>query len=589
MSFANINLGTIAGDHSGDPLRNAFDKVNRNFYQISQANAAGNIVSGVYSVAGRSGNVVLTVADIPGAVSLGNVSTIVQSNFSNYANLTYVNSLLPNVAAIDTQISNAIEAENLNVIRAQISALQAGITAKDLTVDQLVLGNIFTNQRVDAGNILTITSNLQMKSYVDAQDALITANWTNNAAAQASSLASLTANAATQAGQIVLVNANVSVLQDSYYSYQTQINNLWSNASAQADSINLLATTTATNSAVITANTALKAYSDAKFAPLLNPVFTSDVNVIGNLYVSGNTTVVSTNNVSINDSLIYLANQNPSNTIDIGFIGHFNNGTYQHTGLFRTASDGVWRLVSNVIPEVTTTVNITNAIYDPIQVGTITSPSITLLTDGLTGANAAIVTANSSMKNYVDAQTASITSAWTSNAATQAGQISAKAPSAAPTLTGNVNITGNIVFSDGTYQSSAASGSGLGSRTTITTSVTQVGNVVGNVNITGYKGYALYSIGTSANTTANVWVTIFSNIAAQKADYARDSGTDPTPGSGVIAEVINVGNVTQYFTPAVYGFNNENTANTNIPMKVVITSGGVANVTVNVTMLKLEN
>ena len=144
-------------------------------------------------------------------------------------------------------------------------------------------------------------------------------------------------------------------------------------------------------------------------------------------------------------------------------------------------------------------------------------------------------------------------------------------------------------FSDGTYQSSAASGSGLGSRTTITTSVTQVGNVVGNVNITGYKGYALYSIGTSANTTANVWVTIFSNIAAQKADYARDSGTDPTPGSGVIAEVINVGNVTQYFTPAVYGFNNENTANTNIPMKVVITSGGVANVTVNVTMLKLEN
>jgi hypothetical protein len=50
-----------------------------------------------------------------------------------------------------------------------------------------------------------------------------------------------------------------------------------------------------------------------------------------------------------------------------------------------------------------------------------------------------------------------------------------------------------------------------------------------------------------------------------------------------------VGNITQFFTPAVYGFNNENTANTNIPLKATVTSADTANVTITVTMLKLEN
>jgi hypothetical protein len=47
--------------------------------------------------------------------------------------------------------------------------------------------------------------------------------------------------------------------------------------------------------------------------------------------------------------------------------------------------------------------------------------------DAIAGANVAITTANTAMKSYVDAQDAAITSAWTANAATQQGQIDAKA------------------------------------------------------------------------------------------------------------------------------------------------------------------
>jgi len=168
--------------------------------------------------------------------------------------------------------------------------------------------------------------------------------------------------------------------------------------------------------------------------------------------------------------------------------------------------------------------------------------------------------------------------------------VALKAPIAAPSFTGNVGISGNIVFQDGSYQSSAAQGSGLTSRTSIVATPTVLtANVGGNIDIAGYKGYALYSIATSANTGANVWVTVYSNVTARSADYSRSVTTDPISGTGVIAEVINVGNVTQYFTPAIYGFNNEATANTNVPLKVTVTSANTANVTVTVTMLKLEN
>ena len=228
-------------------------------------------------------------------------------------------------------------------------------------------------------------------------------------------------------------------------------------------------------------------------------------------------------------------------------------------------------MFSNVIPEPGNTLDFTNAVYDAIQVGAITSPTITDLYS-----NAAV-------------QAASIAT-LTANAGAQSDAIALKAPIASPSFTGNIGVAGNIVFQDGTYQSSAASGSGLTSRTSIVATPTVLtSNIGGNINITGYKGYALYSIATTANTTANVWVTVYSNIAARTADYSRSVTTDPAPGTGIIAEVINVGNVTQYFTPAIYGFNNEATANTNVPLKVTVTSATTANVTVTVTMLKLEN
>ena len=63
--------------------------------------------------------------------------------------------------------------------------------------------------------------------------------------------------------------------------------------------------------------------------------------------------------------------------------------------------------------------------------------------------------------------------------------------------------------------------------------------------------------------------------------------TDPTPGSGVLSEVITTGAVTQLITPGAICFNSSPTATTYA--KVVNKSGSTANVTVTLTYLRIEN
>lgn len=150
---------------------------------------------------------------------------------------------------------------------------------------------------------------------------------------------------------------------------------------------------------------------------------TGNVSIGGNLYVYGNVTNVATTSLIIDDSLVYLANSNPGNSIDIGIVGNFNDGTYQHTGFVRDASDNVWKLFSNVIAEPTNTVDFTGAVYDAIRVGNITSPTVTDLystiatanlnmnnrvtdlnsqmTANVTAANLAIVTANNAVVSHI--------------------------------------------------------------------------------------------------------------------------------------------------------------------------------------------
>lgn len=134
----------------------------------------------------------------------------------------------------------------------------------------------------------------------------------------------------------------------------------------------------------------------------------TDLILSGNLDINGTLTTVDTTNLSVTDSIISLARgQTTANTLDIGFYGTYGNATAtSYSGLFRDATDGVYKLFAGQIPEPTTTVDTANVnfAYATLQ---------TYLTTGALVANSSAVniTANSTVSVALTANTLSLTTA----------------------------------------------------------------------------------------------------------------------------------------------------------------------------------
>ena len=146
---------------------------------------------------------------------------------------------------------------------------------------------------------------------------------------------------------------------------------------------------------------------------------------------------------------------------------------------------------------------------------TIQTNQITTVSSSVTGANAAIVTANTNMKGYADA----ITTAWTSNAATQLSQITA---ANAAIVTANTALKAYVDAAN-TIQTNQI--------TTVSSSVTgaNAAIVTANTNMKGYVDAQI--IGASGYGNSNVATylpTYDGNIAANisKAGYTWTFGTD---------------------------------------------------------------
>lgn len=73
--------------------------------------------------------------------------------------------------------------------------------------------------------------------------------------------------------------------------------------------------------------------------------------VTGNLTVTGNTVSLNVVTLTIEDNMIYLNSNSEITNPDLGFAGNYNDGSYKHAGLFRDATDGVWKFFENYSPE----------------------------------------------------------------------------------------------------------------------------------------------------------------------------------------------------------------------------------------------
>lgn len=82
----------------------------------------------------------------------------------------------------------------------------------------------------------------------------------------------------------------------------------------------------------------------------------NDLVIQGNLQVNGTTTTVNSQSLEVSDNMIYMnaaeSDGSPTQFVDVGWAANINDtGTYQHVGLFRDATDGVFKVYQGYTPE----------------------------------------------------------------------------------------------------------------------------------------------------------------------------------------------------------------------------------------------
>lgn len=86
--------------------------------------------------------------------------------------------------------------------------------------------------------------------------------------------------------------------------------------------------------------------------------------VAGDFTVAGQFTTTGSDSLAVNDPFIFLANANPGDNLDSGFITSYYDGTNQrYSGFFRDITDSQYKLFSNLLVQPTTTVDTGNVSY----------------------------------------------------------------------------------------------------------------------------------------------------------------------------------------------------------------------------------
>jgi hypothetical protein len=217
---------------------------------------------------------------------------------------------------------------------------------------------------------VNLTQNTSIQAAFDkANSANVLAQAAFNAANAASSsvdqYARDTANSASSntiytQGVDTTQNTRITAI-DSYagssYAQANAANNLAQSSFNKANSANVLAQASFDN-----ANTKLNSSGGT---------ISGDLTVTGNLFVSGNTTTYTSNNVVINDPIILLANNNTGNALDVGFVAHYiENDILKHTGLVKDVSTNTWYLFDNYTPEIQGT-NLLNPNDTSLRISTV--------------------------------------------------------------------------------------------------------------------------------------------------------------------------------------------------------------------------
>jgi hypothetical protein len=234
----------------------------------------------------------------------------------------------------------------------------------------------------------------------------------------------------------------------------------------------------------------------------------STVSFLGNIVVYGTQSVITSTNVELSDNILYLS-PTASTDNDLGIVGHYNDGTYRHAGIFMDASDGhSWKVFNGLQTETTATVDTagTGFTLADFKAGVITATSfngIINATNGVISSSANLVT-TSSFNSYTASQSTSslvnrlnaiesVSSSWITESETGSfltslnGTISASSQitafgfiSSSTPLTSLNTFTGSVVLTSSfnSYTASISTAS-------LVSSITNLNNATSSYETTG--------------------------------------------------------------------------------------------------------
>ena len=277
-------------------------------------------------------------------------------------------------------------------------------------------------------------------------------------------------------------------------------------------------------------STATQTALDAK-ASLAGANFTANVEIDGNLVVDGDFTVNGTNfaasatSITIEDNLLQLAHQNAANTVDLGIVVGYNDGTAKHAGLVKDTSASTWKLFKGVTTEPTTTVDFTQGSLDDLEVAGLAASSITL--GGFDVATQAYVdgaVGNAEVDQSTLAGSGITWNVSTSQFDVNTSTIQARVADVSDTEIGYLNgVTSSIQTQIDSKSATAGNTSlvTLGTVTTGTWNATTIATTKGGTGLTGFTaGDMIYASAT--DTLAKL-----AKGSANQVMYMNDAGTAP--------------------------------------------------------------
>jgi len=345
-----------------------------------KANSANSLAQSAYNAANTAGSSVFTQAAFDRANTASANTIIIQgvdltqntniTSVNQYAAAAYAagNTNATNITAVNQFAQSAYNTSNGANGLAAGAYNQANVTiGVDLTQNTQIAGlqgvDLATNSAITIIQGVDLTQNTNITTANNAAWAAYAAGNTN-----ATNITLVNQYAASAYAQS---NVTVGIDLTQNTNITTANNAAWAAyAAGNTNATNITAVNNFAQSAYNTANTKFNS-SGGTITGSVSISGNNDLTVTGNLYVTGTQFVSNTTSFATQDPLLVLGVGNyTSDTADIGFASHYNDGANAHTGLIRDSGTKEYYFFKGYTPELDTNnnVNISHASFSTSNV-----------------------------------------------------------------------------------------------------------------------------------------------------------------------------------------------------------------------------